>query len=277
MHGCEWLGQDGQAYPGPWTGAQDLLIISPDRIKGNGGQAGRHLLLTMLPVWDGVGTGGAGHTLSVWILILHGSGGPRNVALMWQLCPGRALSAEPWGRSVVCPFMQKAPARPGPVHRALGRGWTPTRPPPDSPGAPRKSTQRWEQCTALLIFSTKAIRYVWYSISIWEFSLLLTGPSRGEGGPAGRHGMGALCQAPAASIHAQSPGGATQELGPRQSRLHLNWLPPPSQPIHRGSGSGLAPWSLVVLLGGSSGTWGTRLISSEASMGDRAMGCQSGL
>lgn len=62
------------------------------------------------------------------------------------------------------------------------------------------STQRWEHCTAVLTFSTRAVTVVSYSTSALEASLFLTGCSRGEGEPACREGMGALC-GPSAAPH----------------------------------------------------------------------------
>lgn len=66
---------------------------------------------------------------------------------------------------------------------------------PHTPGVPGGSTQRWEHRTAVLIFSSKAVRFVWYSTSAWEASFFLTEQSRGEDGQraggTGNRGLGA--------------------------------------------------------------------------------------
>lgn len=74
-------------------------------------------------------------------------------------------------------------------------------------------SQRREHRTVVFTFSTKAVRYVWYSMSVLEFSLFLTGQSRGEGRPACRNGVGALRKTSDASGRARSSGKATRELG----------------------------------------------------------------
>lgn len=133
---------------------------------------------------------------------------------MWLGCvshvPGGPSTLSCGGHSVVCLFTQNVPAQSGPG-TWVGQG--PHPPFPRVLGAPESSTQRREHCTVVLTFSTKAVRYVWYSMSVLEFSFFLTGQSRGEGRPACRNGVGALHKTSDASIRAQSSGKATQDLG----------------------------------------------------------------
>ena len=118
----------------------------------------------------------------------------------------------------------KMSAEPGQAQLGLGLGMGPSPCPSAHTQESVSSTQRWEHCTAVLTFSTRAVTFVWYSTSALEASLFLTGRSRGEGWPACREGVGALCGP--SDAPPTSSGEATQELGSLQSRLYLNWLPP---------------------------------------------------
>ena len=170
---------------GPRTGAQGSLKINSERIKIKGGQASGQLLI--MRRWFGKGK------------VLEGRPSPSH-----RLCaapgmqegfaplgPGTALCSERRGPPLGVSLHGEGSVDPGPGQRGQG----PVHPPPPGGGVPASSTQRWEQCTAALTLSTKAITSVWYLTAALELSLFLTGQSRGEGWPARRGGMGALHRA----------------------------------------------------------------------------------
>ena len=148
---------------------------------------------------------------------------PWSTARICHLRPWSARYSELWGCCFVCPFMQKLSAEPGPAQLGLGLGQGLH---PSFCPHPRSAREQYPEVRAPhssldFLHQSRHVRLV-FDISLGGLPPPHWVQQRGMSA-----GMRECCGSSARGrrMPPYVVGEATQELGTRQSRLHLNWLP----------------------------------------------------